>query len=350
MPICKPPTMPSGHQESPLAESATPISRRRRQISLLIGAASVLPAPVLSAEPYPSRPIRMVLPNAPGSSVDTMARQIAHWLTGAVGQSVVVENQPGSGGVIGVQQILRAPKDGYTIGVVANNFNISAYLYKLPYDPVKDVVPVTIATTGPMVLLVNPKVPANSLAEFIAMAKARPDNATVTYGSAGVGTLGHLAGALLESMAGVTMLHVPYKGQNTFTTDLMSGQVEAGFIAPSIALPLINRGDLRAVAVSTATRFPLLPDVPTIAEAGLPGYEIAGSQAVIVAAGTPTHAIDRLNTEVVRVLNSPELTRFVEEQGSQVVGSTVEEAQRWFARDFEVFGQLAQRIGLKPEN
>ncbi|MGK6309768.1 Bug family tripartite tricarboxylate transporter substrate binding protein [Variovorax sp. DT-64] len=325
-------------------------SRRRRQISFLIGAASALRAPALSAQSYPSKPIRMVLPNAPGSSVDAMSRQIAQLLAVAVGQPVVVENQPGSGGVIGVQQILRAPRDGYTIGVVANNFNISPYLYKLPYDPVKDIVPVTITTTGPMVLLVNPKVPARSLREFIAMARSRPANATVSYGSAGLGTLGHLAGALMETMAEVNMLHVPYKGQNTFTTDLLGGQLEAGFIAPVVALPLIKRGSLRPLAVSTASRSELLPDVPTIAEAGLPGYDIGGSQAVIVAAGTPAQIVDRLNAEIVRVLRSREMSKFVEEQGSQIVANTAADAQSWFARDFEVYGKLARRIGLKPES
>lgn len=328
--------------------SSFPALRRRH--ALAAGAALLLATRVARAQGYPSKPIRLVLPNAPGSSVDAMARQLAVPLAAGMGQSIVVENVPGSGGVLGVSQILRAPRDGYTVGIVANNFAISPYLYKLPYDPVNDVVPVCVTTTGAMVLMVHPKVQAQNLKELLALAKARSAKESITYGSAGVGTVGHLAGALMEMSSGADFLHIPYKGQNGFTTDLMGGQIETGFLAMAVALPLVKNGSLRAIAVTTSQRVSSLPDVPTMAEAGLPGYELGGSQAVIVAAGTPQDIVERLNAEVVRAMQTPEIKQVVEGQGSQVVASSIEEARRWFARDFEVFGKLAKRIGLKPEN
>ncbi len=327
--------------------SSLPLRRR----TLLAGTASLLAAPLLHAQPaYPSKPIRMVLPNAPGSAVDVMSRLIAAPLAAGLGQPVVIENVAGSGGVIGVSQIVRAPKDGYTMGMVANNFAISAFLYRLPYDPVKDVVPVAITSSSAMVLLVNPKFPAKTLPEFLALAKSRSGKESINYGSAGVGTVSHLAGALMELSSGTEFLHVPYKGQNTFTTDLLGGQIEAGFFSTSLAVPLVKNGSLRALAVTTPRRASSLPDVPTMAEAALPGYDLGGSQAAIVAAGTPPAIVQRLNAEIVRALRTPEVMKFAEDNGSQIVGSSVEEAQRWFARDFEVYGKLAQRIGLKPEN
>lgn len=325
-----------------------PALRRRR--ALAAAATLLLAAPAARAQGYPSKPIRLVLPNAPGSSVDAMARLLAVPLAAGLGQPIVVENVPGSGGVLGVTQILRAPRDGHTVGIVANNFAISSHLYKLPYNPAKDVVPVCVTTTGAMVLMVHPKVQAQNLKELMALARARSAKESVTYGSAGVGTVGHLAGALMEMSSGADFLHVPYKGQNGFTTDLMGGQIETGFLATAVALPLVKNGSLRAIAVTTSQRVSSLPDVPTMAEAGLPGYELGGSQAVIVATGTPQAIVQRLNAEVVRAMQTPEIKRMVEDQGSQVVASSIEEAQRWFARDFEVYGKLARRIGLKPEN
>jgi tripartite-type tricarboxylate transporter receptor subunit TctC len=325
-----------------------PALPRRR--ALAAGAAWLLSAPLARAQGYPSKPIRLVLPNAPGSSVDTMARQLAVPLAAGLGQPIVVENVPGAGGVLGVSQILRAPRDGHTVGIVANNFAISSHLYRLPYNPAKDVVPVCVTTTGAMVLMVHPKVQARNLRELTGQARARSASELITYGSAGVGTVGHLAGALMEMSSGAEFLHIPYKGQNGFTTDLIGGQIDAGFLATAVALPLIRNGSLRAIAVTTSHRVSSLPDVPTMAEAGLPGYELGGSQAVIIAAGTPPAIVRRLNAEVVRAMHAPEIKRMVEDQGSQVVASSVEEAQRWFVRDFEVYGKLAKRIGLKPEN
>lgn len=319
--------------------------------TLLAGAASALAAPLVHAEAdYPNKPIRLLLPASPGSSLDTTARQIAIPLASSLGQPVVVENVAGASGVIGVQQMLRAPKDGYTIGMVVNNFTISAYTYKLPYDPRKDVVPIAVMAMGPMVLVVNPKLPVKNLAEFFKLAKSRNANTTLSYGSPGVGTLAHLCAALMEMSAGTSLLHVPYKGQDGFTNDLIGGQLDAGFLAVQIAAPLIRNGSLRALAVTTSQRAGGLPEVPTMSEAGLPSYELAGWVGAIAAAGTPPAIIRRLNTEIVRTLRTPDVAKALERQSMQTVGGTPEEAARWFTRDFEVIGKLAGPVGLKPEN
>ena len=330
------------------APSASPFLRRR---TLVTGAAALLAASGLRAQPaYPSKPVRLVLPHAAGSAVDATARKLAVPLADGLGQPVVIENVAGSGGVIGINQVVRSPKDGYTLGMTANNLFIGPYLYKLPFDPLKDLMPVSVMTTSAMVLLVNPKLPARSFAEFLALAKSRPGKEAVNYGSAGVGTVGHLAGALMEMSSGADFLHVPYKGQNTFTTDLLGGQIESGFFSTSLAVPLVRNGSLRALAVSTPRRGSSLPEVPTLAESGLAGYDINGSQVAFVAAGTPAAVVQRINTEIARALRSPDVAKFIEDNGSQAVASSVEEAQRSFARDFEVYGKLAHRIGLKPEN
>ncbi|MGK6309770.1 Bug family tripartite tricarboxylate transporter substrate binding protein [Variovorax sp. DT-64] len=323
----------------------------RRRMLMAAGAGLMVPAPALHAqEGYPSKPIRLILPNTPGSSVDTMSRQIAVPMSASLGQPIVVENYAGSGGVIGVQQILRAPRDGYVMGVVSNNFSISAYLYKLPYDPVKDIVPISILSSGPLVLTVNPSLPAGTLQELMSIAKSRTNKTSLTYGSAGLGSVPHLAGALLMSLSGVDLLHVPYKGMNTYITDLIGGQIDIGFMPTAVAVPMVRRASLRAIAVTSSRRATSFPDLPTIAEAGLPGYELDGWLAAVAAAGTPPAIIRRLNRAIVHAMQSPEVMRYANEQGTEIVGSTQEEAQRWFARDFEVYGRLAQRIGLKPEN
>jgi tripartite-type tricarboxylate transporter receptor subunit TctC len=322
-----------------------------RRRTLLAGCACVLATPHLMAQQaYPTKPIRMVLPNSPGSSVDAWARQLATPLAASLGQAVVPDNVAGQGGVIGVNQIVRAPKDGHTIGIVSNNFNISAYLYRLPYDPVKDIVPLTIMTSSPLVLTVNPKLPVRNVQELFTLAKSRTGNASLTYGSAGVGSVPHLAGALMTMLSGLDLLHVPYKGMNTYTTDLVGGQVDIGFMPTSVAVPMVRNGSLRPLAVTTTRRAAAFPDLPTLADASVPGYELSGSLAAIVAAGTPPAILRKLNAELVHALQSPEAVKFAESQGSQIVASSTEDAARWFAREYETYGKLAKKIGLKPEN
>lgn len=324
-----------------------PISRRR---VLVAGAAALLAPPALRAQPaYPSKPIRCIVPSTPGSSQDLITRRLAVPLAASLGQPIVIENVAGSGGMIGTHQIVRAPKDGYTFGVVSSNFSVTPYLYRQPFDALKDVTPVAIISTGANVLMVSPKLPVKSLAELIALAKSRGADASLTYGSAGLGSTPHLAMAMVTMMAGVDMLHVPFKGL-VYQPNLMTGQIDAAFMPLAVAVPLIRNGTLRGLAVTTAQRASSLPDLPTIAEAGLPGYEFAGWNAAIVGTGTPRPIIDRLNAEIGAALRTPEMVKFSDNQGTRLVGGTVEDAARWVARDLEACGKLAQRIGLKPEN
>lgn len=326
-----------------------PLSPQRRRL-VLAGTVAVLAAPALRAQPgYPNKPIRVIVPSSPGSSQDLVARRIAIPLAESLGQPLVVENVAGSGGMLGTAQIVRAPKDGYTIGVISSNFSISPVLYRQPFDPIKDVTPVAILTSGANVLMVSPKLDVKTPAELFALAKTRTGDKTLTYASGGVGSTPHLAAAMMAMMAGIDLLHVPYKGL-TYQPDLMASQIDMGFMPLPVAVPLVRSGTLRALAVTTSQRVPTLPDVPSFAESGLPGYEFSGWNAVIVAAGTPPAIVQRLNKEVLAALRTPELVQYAGNQGSRLVGGSPEEAARWVARDLDALGKLAQRIGLKPEN
>ncbi|WP_171020266.1 tripartite tricarboxylate transporter substrate binding protein [Hydrogenophaga sp. 2FB] len=315
---------------------------------LLVGAAAALAAPVVRAQAYPSRPIKLILPNSPGSSVDKVSRALAVPLSSILGQPVVVENMAGSGGVIGLQQILRAPKDGYTVGIVSSNYTVLPSLYNLSFDPRADFVPVAVTVGGPFVLVVNPSVPARTLAEFVALAKSRSAGKSLTFGSPGVGSSFHLSGELLSVVANASLLHVPYKGNNTFTTDLLGGQLDCGFLTPNVAVPFLKAGKLRALAVTTPTRSDLLPQVPTIAESGFADYSMEGWQAMVVAKGTPDDVMQRLNNAMNTVLKMPDVARAIAEDGHRIVGGSIAQATDWFAKDFDRVGKLAKTIGLKP--
>jgi tripartite-type tricarboxylate transporter receptor subunit TctC len=324
-----------------------PSSPARRQ--LLCGAAALCCVPTLRAQAYPSRVLRLVLPNAAGSAVDTLARLLAPPMAANLGQAIVIENVAGSGGLLGMQQLLRSPRDGYTFGLVASNFAIAPNLYKLPYDSERDIEPVCVAVNGPMVLAVNASVPATNLKELIALARSRPPDRSLTYASAGVGTLGHLVAELLAMSAGVRLLHVPYKGQNGATTDLVSGVVDAGFAVPSVYAPFFASGKLRPIGLSTRERLPILPGVAPLAESGLPDFNLGGWQMFIAAHGTPKAAIERLNAAARAAMRTPEVQKEAAEGGHQIVGSTVGEARAWARRELEQFAKLSQKIGIRPE-
>jgi len=317
----------------------------------LLGGLAALPAiPALAQGGYPTRPIRLLVPHEAGSSVDNMARRLSPPMSAALGQPVVVNNVTGSGGVIGLTQLARSPRDGYTIGMVANNLAIVPSLYRLPYDPIGDIQPITITVSGPMVLVVHPSLPARSMEEFLALARTRSGNASLTMGSAGAGTVGHLAYELMAIAAGIEMLHVPYRGNNVFTTDLVGGQINAGFIAVGTALPLIRANSVRALGLTSATRVSSLPDVPTFAESGMRGYELSGWQALIAPAGIPRPILDELNARTAEALQTPDVDRIVTEEGRQIVGNSIEEATEVVTRDIRRFAEVTQRIGLRPQN
>ncbi|MEK7877761.1 MAG: tripartite tricarboxylate transporter substrate binding protein, partial [Pseudomonadota bacterium] len=253
------------------------------------------------AQPYPSRPIRIISIFPPGGGNDTFCRTVAQKLTENLKQQVIVENRPGANGIIGTEAAARSAPDGYTITLIPSGHAVNASLYrKLPFDPVKDFTLITLAGSSPLMLAVHPSLPAKSVPEFVALARARPGQ--LTYGTAGVGASGHLAGALFETMTGTTLVHIPYKGMALAISDLIGGQVSATF-GPSLSvLPHVRSARLRALAVPGAQRSPALPDLPTVAESGVPGYEASLWYGFVGPARLPAEIVHRLNAEIAAVL------------------------------------------------
>src|SRR6476620_8470469 len=277
------------------------------------------------AQSWPGKPIKWVVPFAPGGTTDILARTIGEKLTTALGQPVIVENKPGAGGGVGADFTAKAAPDGYTImGGTISTHAINASLYKsLPYDPVKDFVAITLIARVPNMLVVNPSIPANNVKELIALLKANPGK--YSFASSGNGTSQHLSGELFKSMAGVDMQHIPYKGSPAALQDVVSGQVTMTFDNITTAWPLAKAGKLRALAVTTAKRSPIAPDVPTLAEAGLAGYEIGSWQGVFAPAGTPVDVVKRLNTEIVEIITMPDVREKLVGLGAEPVGNTPDE-------------------------
>ncbi|CAM3877786.1 Bug family tripartite tricarboxylate transporter substrate binding protein [Bordetella tumulicola] len=260
-----------------------------------------------AASNWPSRPIRLIATYGPGSSIDIIARLIAKPLSEQLGQSVVVENKPGAGGDLGTDFVAKADKDGYTIGFasagpITVNPNARA---KMPYDAMKDLAPVAMVATGPNVLLVNPSLPVNNLQELIAYIKANPDK--VSFASAGMGTSGHIAGEMFQHLSKTTILHVPYKGNSEAITDTLGGRTSMVISGVPPILSFVKSGQLRAIAVADVKRSPLLPNVPTVAEAGLPGAESVAWYGIVAPAGTPPEILDRLHDEINKAVNTPEV-------------------------------------------
>ncbi len=256
---------------------------------------------------YPTKPIRMIVPFPPGGPTDVVARLIGFKLSERWGQQVVIDNRAGAGGTIGAEMAARAAPDGHTLVMGSTaNMAVNVTLYpKLSYDPVKDFVPVNLAAITPNLFVVHPNYPAKNVAEFIALAKAKPG--TINYATGGVGTPSHLAAELFKTMAGIEMNHVPYKGSIPALTDIMGGQVTLMFDSMASALPLVQSGKLKALAQTGAKRVGALPDLPTVAESGLPGYEVAGWFGVFAPAGTPREVVNKLSTEISRILALPDV-------------------------------------------
>ena len=276
------------------------------------------------AQSYPSKPIHFIVPWTAGGPTDLVARIVGQKLTESWGQPVVVENRPGAGGQIGLEIVAKATPDGYTLGENNNGDSISVSLYKkLPYDIIKDFSPVTQMVWAPFILVVHPSVPAKSVKELIELAKSNPGK--LNFGSAGIGVASHLTGELFKKMAGVDIVHIPYKGQSQATTDLLGGQVSMMFNNPVTALPLIKSGKLRALAVTSAKRSPVVPDLPAIAESGLPGYDVITWYGVLAPAGTPKEIVTKLNTEIVRILYMPDLQERLAAVSQHPIGNTPEE-------------------------
>ncbi|WP_394681096.1 Bug family tripartite tricarboxylate transporter substrate binding protein [uncultured Comamonas sp.] len=276
--------------------------------------------------------LRVILPLSAGSGADGAIRAISTPISKALGQPLVIENLPGAGGITGTAQIVRAPKDGDTIGIVSNNHVVNPSLYKnIPFDSIKDIAPITIIGTTPFVLVANPKVPARTVQELIAHAKAHPG--TLNYGSSGNGTILHLGAAMFVEQAQIDVPHIPYKGMGQLMNDLLSGQVQLGVVAVAPAMAHIKAGNLRAIGITSAKRSASLPDVPTIAEQGLPQYELDGWIAAIAPAGVPKAEMDRLYQGFVQGIASPEAREALIAQGYEIQLTPPEVAARFMASE-----------------
>jgi tripartite-type tricarboxylate transporter receptor subunit TctC len=296
---------------------------------------------------YPTRTITMVVGFAPGGGTDTVARIVAKKVGEAVGQTVIVENKAGAGGTVAVHQVAKSAPDGYTI-VLANvgSLTVAPYLIaKLPYDPLRDLAPITMAVEFPNVLVVQPSMPAKTLAEFVQLAKASPGK--IGYGSSGIGGIGHLAGALLGIVADIDIVHVPYKGGGPAMQDLLGGQIPAMIATPPTALPHVKAGKIRALATTGAARAALMPDVPTVAESGYPGYEATNWYAYLAPAGTPKDVLARLNQELVQALNAPDVREQLDRQGMEAKPGTPEELTKTMERELATWGKVVKAAKIQ---
>ena len=299
------------------------------------------------AQTYPARPIRLISPYAAGGGSDTLARLMGQWLTASWGQPVVIENRPGAGGSLGAEAAAKAQPDGYTLLVTPSAvLTINPHLYsKLAYNSLRDFAWVTAASNSPYLMVVHASIPATSVKEFIAYARARPGQ--LNYSSAGNGSSAHLSGVLFASMAGVSLVHVPYKGAAPGTIALLAGDVQLRFSSVVPALPHVRSGKIRALGISSAKRYTPLPDIPTIAEAGLPGYAVESFYAVIAPAGTPQPVIAKLNAALVRNLKSDETKARMAADGAEPIGSTPEELGKWIREDLARWAKPVKDSGAR---
>jgi tripartite-type tricarboxylate transporter receptor subunit TctC len=301
------------------------------------------------AQAWPSKPIKYIVPFAPGGTTDILARTISEKLSVALGQPVVVENKPGAGGGLGADFTAKAAPDGYTImGGTISTHAINASLYaNLPYDPVKDFVAVTLIARVPNMLVINPNIPAKNVTELIALLKANPGK--YTFASSGNGTSQHLSGELFKSMAGVDMQHIPYKGSPPALQDVVGGQVSMTFDNITTAWPLAKAGKLRALAVTTAKRSSVAPDVPTLAESGLSGFEVGSWQGVFAPAGTPPDIVKRLNAEIVKIINMPDVKEKLTALGAEPVGDTPEQFAAYVKAEGVKWSDVVKKSGAKVD-
>lgn len=334
------------------AESRLPSIRaaRRFMMTVMLSSAALYPASGIAQGPsaYPARPLRMVVPFPPGGGTDIVGRLLGQHLSESFGQPVVVDNRPGAGAIVGTEYVARATPDGYTMlmAVASHAINPSVYR-KLPYDSLRDFTPVTLTVAFPYVFVVHPSVQATTVKELVALARAQPGK--LSFASSGVGLANHLAGEMFKSMAGIDIVHVPYKGGGPALNDLMGGHVSMLFGTVLETLPQVRAGKLRALAVSSAKRADFAADLPTVAEAGLPGYAATGWYAVLLPAKVPTPLVARLNAEITRVLRLPSVRDRLVGLGAEPSPTTPEQAREFIAADVARWAKVVAQTGLQPQ-
>ncbi|HXF67987.1 MAG TPA: tripartite tricarboxylate transporter substrate binding protein [Burkholderiales bacterium] len=316
------------------------------RIAVLFAALACAAVPQAGAQPYPSGPLRIVVPFPPGGGTDILARLIAQKLAESWGQPAVVENRPGAGGTIGSAAVAKAAPDGHTILMMPAGIAAHPSLYRnLPYDPGRDLAPVSHLASGPLVLVVHPSLPARSVKELVALAKKHPG--AINFGSAGAGTLPHLSAELFNSMSGIRMVHVPYKGAGAAVADVLAGRVPVYFMNILQSLSLVKAGKLRALAVTTPERTPIAPEIPAIAEAGLEGYDMTNWYGMFAPAATRREVTARLSAEVARILRERDIVERLAQDGMVVVASTPERFAEFFARERAKLARVIEAAGIQ---
>lgn len=302
-------------------------------------------AAAAAGDNYPSKPIRLVVPFTPGGSNDLVGRVLSQKLFEVWGQPVIIDNRPGGGSTIGIDVVVRAPPDGYTLLTTSGGVAMNVSLYKLPFNPVKDLAPVILLAQMPYLLAVNPSLPAKSARDLVSLAKVQPGK--VIFASSGAGTSSHLAMELFRSMAGIDMLHVPFKGGGPAVTSVMSGEVQGTFNVITGTLPYTRSGKLRALGVSSAKRVEVAPDIPTIGESGVAGYEMIAWYNVFAPARTPRAIVDRLNNEITRMLQMPDVRERLQTLGVTPLGGTPEALGKYLEFEITRWAKLIKEVGIQ---
>ncbi|CAB3867501.1 Bug family tripartite tricarboxylate transporter substrate binding protein [Achromobacter piechaudii] len=325
------------------------MNKNRRAFMAYAGLSAAVSAVPAWAQQYPSRPVRLVVPFVAGGTTDLLARILAEKLTQSLGVAVIVENKGGGNSLIGTEVVARANPDGYTLLIHTNNFTVNQTLYagKQPFDAMKDFGPITLVSSVPHVLVINPKVPVHNLAELIDQAKEKPE--TLTFASAGSGTVTHLCGELFMRMSGIQLTHIPYKGSGGVMADLLGGHVDMQFAGMSLAREYILDGRLRALAVTTPTRYARLPDVPTVAELGYPGYAFSSWFGVLAPAKTPAEVVARLNGDIVKAVNDPRVQERLKQMDFEIYGSSASEFSSFLQTDIDKAARILKESGAKVD-
>ena len=323
--------------------------KRRDFIILVAGAAMILPAAADAVEAFPNRPIRLVVPYPPGGGTDIVGRVLGEKLGASLGQPIVVDNRSGAGGVLGTEIVVKAAPDGYTLLLVPTSHVINPSIYaKLPYDTIKDFAPITMIASAPILMAINPRVPAETVRGFVEAAKANP-KAIGNYGSAGVGTVFHLTGQLFNQLSGLSLQHVPYRGGGPTVTALLAGEIPLAFETMLSLQPHVRAGSLRALAITSSQRSTTMPEIPTTADAGFPELVAENSYALFAPARTPVPILTRLQDAAVAALALPDVRDRLREQGAEVVGNSSAELAAYVATEIPKWAALARQAGVKPE-